>query len=724
MVTSIYILIVMLLISTGVGLTGTASQQIQLANHGTAQTTQVIPYRRRSFDNAETLAQDPRSTFAPAVLPGRSENSFSGQTAQTSIAPEPNWDEQIGLTFTQSFVSLAYNVTAVAQTGQDGYGPAYLLNGLTNTGYWYQVGLSYNWPYTTGGYNAGFALNYEVFDPNKNVVDPATGYGGLKSFDGIVKAGDKVLLSLYISGNSIVMSARDWNTDATASETYSSESSSYFEGLTSGTADSNGYFTGIMTEEYHTQQYYGAEEQVIYTETGYIQKSAWMWIDEWNTNTSQVLFSDSTPSPVSFSNPQLLIKFESNGAIEYADATEFVTGQSQLVLSATMSPVYADASTPVTINLVVAINGGTAPYNMMLFLDNAFAGNYTTPNGTLNIVSNLGTLSGGNHVITLEGFDSQKLVANSISFDFVVNPDPTISIGTRYLTIDLGQSINISVLTSGGTPPYKEVLYLNRVPEGEVSSVVPSQLGDNLVVVNLTDAAGFSLLSNELAVQVRPDPAVIINSSSISTDAGVPIQIEETAFNGTPPYSVLWLVNGTLLQGFSNMQAFNFTQSTPGIYSIVAEITDSVGYTVQSVPNVLRVNPSPRISGFKTEPYSSSFLFVNNRVYTQVSVSGGTPPFTYVWMLNGAPLVNSSIPELQYNLSGMGVNRLSVSVVDHAGVSVTSQQIEVNYGYDVVHLTFIAVIVVVGIGISFLMIKRRSQSRRLSDKPTPGNSFL
>ncbi|MGA2199413.1 MAG: hypothetical protein ABSG45_05695, partial [Nitrososphaerales archaeon] len=73
------------------------------------------------------------------------------------------YDEQIGMTFTQSFTSLEYNVTAVAQTDPAlDTGPGYLLNGLSNTGYWYQVGLSWNWsPGQTPG--TGFDMNYEVF---------------------------------------------------------------------------------------------------------------------------------------------------------------------------------------------------------------------------------------------------------------------------------------------------------------------------------------------------------------------------------------------------------------------------------------------------------------------------------------------------------------------------------------------------------------------------------
>ena len=43
--------------------------------------------------------------------------------------------EQLGTAFTQDFSFLSHNLTAVAQTdASSGYGPAYLLNGLTYIG--------------------------------------------------------------------------------------------------------------------------------------------------------------------------------------------------------------------------------------------------------------------------------------------------------------------------------------------------------------------------------------------------------------------------------------------------------------------------------------------------------------------------------------------------------------------------------------------------------------
>ena len=48
------------------------------------------------------------------------------------LSPTPaaaTYDEQIGETFMNLSLSMAYNVTATVQTDANGYGPAYLLNG-------------------------------------------------------------------------------------------------------------------------------------------------------------------------------------------------------------------------------------------------------------------------------------------------------------------------------------------------------------------------------------------------------------------------------------------------------------------------------------------------------------------------------------------------------------------------------------------------------------------
>jgi hypothetical protein len=246
--------------------------------------------------------------------------------APSSLSDPPTYNEQLGISFTQGSTSLAYTVTAVEQSDIDGYGPAYLLNGLTNTGYWYQVGLSYNWPYNSSkGYVPGYNLNYEVFDPLGNSIFPVKG-GGLIGFSGQVRQGDVILLNLYFSNSSqVVMLAEDRATDAQAFETYSAKGATSFVGTPSATANSKGFFTGLMTEWYHSKPYYGNEQKVVYSGNGSAISSAWMWISEFNfQNENKLLFSNYTL--VSYIDPDQHHELSSNGATEYSNAYEFITG--------------------------------------------------------------------------------------------------------------------------------------------------------------------------------------------------------------------------------------------------------------------------------------------------------------------------------------------------------------------------------------------------------------
>jgi hypothetical protein len=262
---------------------------------------------------------------------GEIKSASSGSS--TSSVP---YDEQIGETFTQNSSSLSYNVTAVAQEDQNGYGPAYLLNGLTSADYWYQIGLSYNWAETNGGYDSGFHANYNVFDSSTNVVYPTSGYGGVDGLSGMVNPGDTVELSLRFLGGNVLMSVHDLNTGASAQESYNAEGSAEFVGLAAGPSNSNGYFTGLMTEQYHSSPYYGGEKEVLYNnQTLPGLSSAYLWVDEYNVNTLQAEFSDS--SLVSFSsNPSALQYYSLNNATEAANANDLITG-SGIAVSLTVS---------------------------------------------------------------------------------------------------------------------------------------------------------------------------------------------------------------------------------------------------------------------------------------------------------------------------------------------------------------------------------------------------
>ena len=250
--------------------------------------------------------------------------------AVSSDSPPPVvYDEQLGQSFTQDFSSLDYNVTAVEQADVNGYGPAYLLNGLSTSGYWYQVGLCWDWPYQTGGYNSGFSLVYEVYNSSGSSIFPSSGGGGLDNFSSAVSQGDTVLLSLHFSGGNVTMYGYDYDSGASAQESYDAQGATDFTGTPQDNSNSNGFFTGLMTEWYHVSEYYGNEAPVHYSNLTFPLSSAWMWIDEFNSNNRATIFLAS--SPFSYSNPTQLQYFSSNGATEASDAYDFITGTTNLV---------------------------------------------------------------------------------------------------------------------------------------------------------------------------------------------------------------------------------------------------------------------------------------------------------------------------------------------------------------------------------------------------------
>lgn len=257
----------------------------------------------------------PHAPAGPPALPRL--GSFQPAPAATP----PNYDEQIGLTFTETFTSLEYNVTAVAQANSDGYGPAYLLNGLTDKGYWYQVGLSWNWnPGDSPG--TGFSMNYEAWDTNGYSIFPTNGGGGLSSYAGPVNAGDPVELSLNFTGGSVVMHSKDLVTGAAASIRFGAEGASSFVGLIYP-SNTNGYFTGLMTEEYHSSPYYGNVLAVNYSSSTPLA-NGWLWADEFSVSPKSTLFYGS--KFVSFANQAQVQTFAKNGTTSYANARSFVTG--------------------------------------------------------------------------------------------------------------------------------------------------------------------------------------------------------------------------------------------------------------------------------------------------------------------------------------------------------------------------------------------------------------
>jgi hypothetical protein len=368
--------------------------------------------------------------------------------SQTASSPQQSlparYDLQIGMTFTQDFASLAYNITAVAQADPDGYGPAYLLNGLTDAGYWYQVGISYNWPFAMGGYTQGFGFNYEVFAPNQTSVYPEYGGGGMSAFSGPVNSGDIILLNLQLQDDLVFMYARDYNTGAFAIEAYDAFGAQYFQGSPYGPSDMNGYFTGLMTEWYHAVPEYRDGSKVTYSNYNFALSSAWIWMDQFDPYNPywDGAWLTATPGPTDFTkNATQIHTFTFDGARATSNAYQFTTGTvEQLSTSITLLP--ADQSTALS-----ASNQFQITFILNGKLQTAYAKNGTTTidadNGTQITISGTSTDSTPNEAWSLNSQLTNVTIPSGTNSTFYYYD--TLAQLTSFIVANGGNSPNATI---------------------------------------------------------------------------------------------------------------------------------------------------------------------------------------------------------------------------------------------------------------------------------------
>jgi PKD repeat protein len=645
----------------------------------------VPPPNHMVGDHAEDLNSTNPSTSSPASFPNQSAIPSSPSYARgseklghprngllpisatslqlPSSIPAANYDEQLGTTFTQNFASLAYNVTAVAQSDTYGYGPAYLLNGLGFTGYWYQVGLSYDWPLIGGGYSPGFGMNYEVFDPQGASIFPSSG-GGLSSIQ--VNPGDTVLLNLYITRGNVAMLAKDWNTSSTAVQTYSAARANSFVGMTSSFADRNGFFTGLMTERYHVHPYYSNDEESTFSNHTHALTSAWMWIDEFGIAPFQPLFSDASRSPIILSsNPDQLQPFGSHGAYEAVDSYEFVTGFQPTPVQVSRpipQPVSSDVGQ--LVSFTCGATGGIPPFTYSWTFGD---GSGATGQNVSHTFNSPGTMN--IQCTVIDNLQTSSQNATSI----MVLSDPSISLQTANPTsVDIGQTVTFTAQATGGSGGYA---YLwTGLPTGCSSSNIPtiacqpSATGTFPVTANITDSNGFSITSSTLSVSVSPDLSLTsFTASPDKLDIGQTITFAASASGGSGGLSFAYygLPTGCETANSTNLSC---TPTSTGTYHVILTVTDSNGLTVSNSRITVAVSPDPT-AAVVASPSPSD---LGQTLTLAVTVHGGTGPFSYSYPMLPPSCTSSNSPTLSCTPSTVGNYTIEAIVADEAGQTSTT----------------------------------------------------
>src|SRR5437588_1652710 len=296
------------------------------------------------------------SILVIATIAGLPTGVISAIDRPSFVAGMPDlYSEALILAINSTLAHIEFNVTALAQCSDNAIGPGYILAGRSDQGYWYEVGLAWNWPVSldlNGGVANGFHSVYSAYSPS-GTSQNINGHSNILNLLNGVNDGDLVQLGLSISNNDVLMSVHDWNSSITDRLSTSAYSAAQFVALPQAGFDSNGYYTGVATVEFHGSPFYGDEQRVVYKYPNIPQSSAWMRIEEHTNPGSGNVFNQKTLTNYNSSSQLQSLTYQ--GATEASNSTTFITGT-----QSTGPKCLAGSVSPLAVVIAIASLGGSA----------------------------------------------------------------------------------------------------------------------------------------------------------------------------------------------------------------------------------------------------------------------------------------------------------------------------------------------------------------------------
>ena len=268
-------------------------------------------------------------------------------------------------------------------------------------------------------------------------------------------------------------------------------------------------------------------------------------------------------------------------------------------------PTQADVSLAIT--LLAKVTGGTAPYTYLWYV------NGQLQSGTTGVTLSWTPTNAGAVNVSLQVVDVHKILGSG-STTLNVLAAVAVSMNANAMSGDVGKSFTLTSVVSGGLSPYTYQWSLNgsSVSGATGSSYVFHSIGSGTYsfVVSVSDALGGHATSSTVTITVVPDPAVSLTASQTQITVGSKVTLMATVAEGTPPMTVIWFLNGTVISGVTG-ESYIFSPAGSGHYAFKVEVTDAKGISVTS--NVVTVNVT-------TVPTSGSTNTVTNNLYTWIIV--------------------------------------------------------------------------------------------------------
>jgi hypothetical protein len=229
----------------------------------------------------------------------------------------------------------------------------------------------------------------------------------------------------------------------------------------------------------------------------------------------------------------------------------------------------------------------------------------STPVQTTATASNLGA---GTYTLTVK--DSSGCSINKIT---TINQPAAILLTVARTNISCNGAAtgDASVTASGGTAPYT---YSWSTTPPQTTRVITGLVAGTYTVM-VTDSKGCN--KKRVVVITQPTPIALttttVNAHCGSADGSASV----SASGGTPAYTYSWSTT-------PSQTTASITALTPGIYTVL--VKDSAGCTKSTTANV--TNATAPVATVTTTSVTCND---STNGSATVSLSGGTPPYTYSW---------------------------------------------------------------------------------------------
>lgn len=275
----------------------------------------------------------------------------------------------------------------------------------------------------------------------------------------------------------------------------------------------------------------------------------------------------------------------------------------------------------------------------------------------------------GTYSLRLAVTDSNGSTVTSPPLTLVVAPALTGSVVAPVTTLDVGQTVNLSVLASGGAGPY--ATNWSGLPSGCVLgslgasvSCRPATAGLYPLRANLTDANGALLALGAPTLHVYLAPTVVVSSNRTAVDVGMAVTLSATVTFGAGGPTFAWAgMPAACSAGNASTLVCSFAAA--GSYAITVTATDAAGGSAVSGPLSVRVAELPALS-FAT---ASVLGAPDAPLYLNATLVGGTAGETYVW--SGLPpgCGSPAGPRLLCLPTATGRYPVTLTVTDGAGAT-------------------------------------------------------